>query len=553
MKSRLVKIIHFLCILITCLIFLVILIGLSTSPSVAQKRRNSQRSDQIQVFKINYVNNPDLAKISYLDIWEVDRSSQTLIAAITPSQKSWLLAQGYALTQINPLNSSVSKPNIGVCYRSVSQLYSDLQTQQAAYPDLISLQKIGLSYDNHDLWVAKITNQAISSPKPRLFVMANIHGRELITPETAFAFLNKLLQNYGKDPDITALVDWQETYILITANPDGHIKTEQNISPYGWRKNTQPYGVCSNLDYGVDLNRNHSFTWGQGLGSSNIPCDLTYSGPSAASEPETQAIESFARSIFADQRGPLITDAAPITTTGMLISLHSYGNLILWPWGDSFTQAPNAFGLSQLGFKMAGFNQFSPMQAINLYPTDGTTDQWAYGELGIAAFTYEIGSSSDGFFPTCDRYEALIQPNVNALLFAATSSYTPYQAGSGPEVINMAVTPNGVNATNSITLTATLESSTKPIQAAEIYIDIPPWAGGVFQPLQAADGGFDTYSEKIAAVLNLTPNDQRMVPGTHLVWLRSQDIDGMWGPFKVAFVKILGQHFFPVLFGSNNP
>ena len=33
------------------------------------------------------------------------------------------------------------------------------------------------------------------------------------------------------------------------------------------------------------------------------------------------------------------------------------------------------------------------MQSIGLYPTSGTSDDWAYGDLGIAAFTFEMGTT----------------------------------------------------------------------------------------------------------------------------------------------------------------
>ncbi len=536
-------------IVVTALLFL--LGGLPAYPSSANDDLGEIPKDELlQVFKIDFSNNLNIAQIAYLDIWEIDHSTHTLIAALTPAQADELRRQGYTLTKVSLPEKSPGQVGIGFCYRPVDQLYVDLFSLASSHPGLISVQKIGLSYSQTDLWVAKITNQALIADKPRLFVLANVHGRELITPETAFAFMDTLLQNYGQDPDITALVDWQETYIMLTANPDGHKKTEQNIYPEGWRKNTQPYGACSSLTFGVDLNRNHSFGWGQGLGSSSYPCDLTYSGPAPASEPETQAIENFTRSIFQDQRGPTITDAAPITTTGMLISLHSYGNLILWPWGDRYDQAPNGYGLAALGSKMANFNQYTPTQAINLYPTDGTTDQWAYGELGIAAFTFEIGSNYDGFSPSCDRYHALIDPNVNALVYAARSSYLPFQAGPGPEVANFSVT---APETNHFILTADIDSASNPIQAAELYLDTPPWAAGNGVQIQAADGSFDTNSENINTSLAAVSQNSALTPGVHMIWLRAQTQNGYWGPFRTAFIHVEAKNFIPIIFGAVTP
>ena len=65
------------------------------------------------------------------------------------------------------------------------------------------------------------------------------------------------------------------------------------LNPYGydnsWRKNGPNTGVQGTS--GVDLNRNFDFRWDRG-GSTN-PDHNEYRGPSAASEPETQAIRNF--------------------------------------------------------------------------------------------------------------------------------------------------------------------------------------------------------------------------------------------------------------------
>ena len=53
-----------------------------------------------------------------------------------------------------------------------------------------------------------------------------------------------------------------------------------------WRKTRSNYGdSCT----GVDVNRNFDANWAV-TGSSSDPCSETYHGPSAASEPATQAL-----------------------------------------------------------------------------------------------------------------------------------------------------------------------------------------------------------------------------------------------------------------------
>ena len=154
--------------------------------------------------------------------------------------------------------------------------------------------------------------------------MAEIHARELTTAETAMRYAEYLIDNYSIDPDITWLLDYFRVYIVTMTNPDGRKFAELGNS---WRKNTDNEngsGCVIPNHYGIDLNRNHSFQWG---GVETDPCNINYQGPSAVSEPETQAIQNFVLTLFPDQRGPGDSEPAPLNTTGTFISLHSYDGL----------------------------------------------------------------------------------------------------------------------------------------------------------------------------------------------------------------------------------
>jgi len=480
-----------------------------------------------EVVRIPFTSQAQLERLtSRLDVWEVHRDEGYVVAFVGPQDHAWLTQEGFAF---RPNPAQPIRPNAlsdYACYRTIDQLYTQLSDWAAQYPDIVSLSTIGNSFENRELKVMRLTHHSTTGFKPRFFLMANIHGRELITNETATVFIQKLLQGYGNDPDITWLLDYDEIYVLVSANPDGHVKNEQNLSLY-WRKNTHPYGSCTL--YGVDLNRNSDFKWG-GVGSSGDLCAETYHGPSAASEPETQVVENFVRTLFPDQRGLGESDAAPITATGILITLHSYGNLVLWPWGWTDTAAPNSPQLQQLGQKLAAFNGYTPQQAVGLYPTSGTTDDWAYGELGLASYTFEIGSNSDGFYPDCSRYDALIQPNISALLYAAKVARTPYLTPFGPDTTGVTVS---LTATGSIAL-ATVRaaiSGGQVISAAEVYVDTPPWAGGAPHILTASDGVFNANVEAVSGTFPAVG----LAPGRHIIFVRGQDSAGSWGPVSAAF------------------
>lgn len=142
---------------------------------------------------------------------------------------------------------------------------------------------------------------------------------------------------------------------------------------------------------GADLNRNYPFMWAGG----SSQCYSTYPGPSAGSEPETDAITDYARSIFPDQKGSNPSDPVDeITATGMFIDLHSYSELVLWPWGYTYNNAPNHASLRAMSYKFAYYNGYSPEKSSGLYLTRGSTDDWAYGELGVPGFCIEVGIAS---------------------------------------------------------------------------------------------------------------------------------------------------------------
>ena len=118
---------------------------------------------------------------------------------------------------------------------------------------------------------------------------------------------------------------------------------------------------------------------------------------------------------------------APDDTTGVFLDIHSYGELVLWPWGFTSGAAPNATALQTLGRKYAYFNSHTPQQAYALYATDGTTDDHAYGELGVAAYCFEVGTA---FFQSCSYFESTLLPANMPALSMRPSSKDPSQVPS---------------------------------------------------------------------------------------------------------------------------
>jgi carboxypeptidase T len=439
------------------------------------------------------------------------------------------------------------------CYETVEETFQAAQNFATTFPNLAQWLDVGDSWQKtqnlggYDVRVLKLTNSAFGGTKPKLFVNSAIHAREYTTAPLTLEFARWLVNGYGVDADATWILDHHEVHLMLQSNPDGRKKAEGGLS---WRKNTNTaYCGATSNNRGADLNRNFSFGWNTtgGQGSSGNQCDLTYRGPLPGSEPEVQALQAYVRSIFPDRRGPNPGDAAPADTMGMHIDVHSYSQLVLWPWGTTSTPAPNGTALQTLGRRLAFFNGYTPQQSIGLYPTDGTSDGPSYGELGVAAYTIELGTS---FFESCSTYNSSTKPkNLPALIYAAKVVRAPYQIPGGADVTTLTLgndaSGGGVTAGTPVSVTGSAthtrfnqSNGTEPtlnVTAAEAYIDVPPWSAGATPiALAATDGTFNATTESIAGTLSTSG----LSLGNHLVFVRARAANGQWGPVTAKFLKI---------------
>ena len=444
------------------------------------------------------------------------------------------------------------------CYETVEETFAAGDALIAARPTLGTWVTAGSSWQKtqgtggYDLKVLKLTNSAVPAPagaeKPKLFINSAIHAREYTTAPLVLEFARWLVNGHGSNADATWILDHHEVHLLLHANPDGRKRAETGLS---WRKNVNNAFCANSNNRGIDLNRNFAFGWNStgGQGSSGAQCDLTYRGPTAGSEPETTAVQTYVRSLWPDRRGPGLSDPAPSDTSGVHLDIHSYSQLVLWPWGTTATPSGNATALQTMGRRLAWFNGYTPKQSIGLYPTDGTSDGPSYGELGVAAFTIELGTA---FFESCTSYNATTKPlNLPALVYAAKVVRTPYITPGGPDVLAPTLSGDasgaGVPAGMPVTLTASATDTrfnnsngaepTQSIAAAEYTIDVPPWQPNpVAVPLQASDGSFDTSTEGLTGTVATTG----LAAGPHLVYLRARDASGTWGPVSAVFLNISG-------------
>jgi len=247
----------------------------------------------------------------------------------------------------------------------------------AEYPDKAQRFQIGTSYEGRKMNLLRISNN-LRSNKRAVWIDGGIHAREWASPSAVTYLMNELLQNSNQYSDILNKYD---IYILPLANPDGY--EYSHAKDRLWRKTRSKHRVGGSRCVGVDPNRNWGYHWA-GKGASGDPCDETFYGPHAFSEPETDAIQKF---IMARQG-----------SWDLYLTFHSYGQYILYPWGYARKDTLDKKDLHNLGVKgaqavrsLSGRKYSVGSAAKMLYPAAGGSDDWAKGSAGIKySYTIEL-------------------------------------------------------------------------------------------------------------------------------------------------------------------
>ena len=265
---------------------------------------------------------------------------------------------------------------------------------QSLYPGIISERCfIGQTIEGRDIWAFKVSdNPNEDEDEPELLYTALTHAREPLGMMNLIYFIQLLAEGYGLDPELTYLINNREMWFIPVVNPDGYVYNE-TIEPDGGgmhRKNRLDTGCGDGTNRGVDLNRNYGYGWGSdNTGSSPNPCSTTYRGESPFSEPETQAVALFI--IEHEFKN--------------VLHYHSYSNIYIHAWGDgSLPDEPDLTTLTEVGEEMARYNGYPVGTGLATigYTVNGDAVDWTYGEQDIISYVPEVGSSSQGFWPSED-------------------------------------------------------------------------------------------------------------------------------------------------------
>uniref|UniRef100_A0AAY4EGX1 Peptidase M14 domain-containing protein n=1 Tax=Denticeps clupeoides TaxID=299321 RepID=A0AAY4EGX1_9TELE len=260
-------------------------------------------------------------------------------------------------------------------YHSLEDIYYWINRTITDNPDRAKVILIGSSYEKRPLYVLKLSGRKSNDAKKAMWIDCGIHAREWISPAFCLWFC---LKYYGENVEVTQLLDTLDLYVLPVMNPDGYKYTWTTNRM--WRKNRSkhPHSDC----IGTDLNRNFDANWCT-EGASDYPCEEIYCGQFPESEPESRAVANFLRSHK--------------DTVKLYFSIHSYSQMLLFPYSCSYEQAQNHDELLALVQEAAQNirryyrNQYKyGAGAKTIYLAPGGSDDWAY-KMGIEySFTFEL-------------------------------------------------------------------------------------------------------------------------------------------------------------------
>jgi carboxypeptidase T len=503
--------------------------------------------------------------------WEEAINAGTTQLTIPLEEAERLQADGFSVQVLGVAPQQAHDP-WPACYHRLDEIYAWSVAFAAEHGHLVERIDIGDSFckiaggcvtpggdsiPGGDLLVMRVTNRRADGIKQGvMWIDGGLHAREIPTVELMKAAVEYLVDGYGVHPQITWLLDHFELHVGLASNPDGRQLVElgaaepYNYGPWLWRKNANPgedadacrWPPTGGNQYGVDLNRNHSFKW-DAPGHSTNPCAATYRGQAPASEPEIEAYANYVRSLFPRQRGEADDDAADQDTTGLMINFHNatYPGTVLVPWGWTTARAPNDAELLAIGQRMASFNGYGVQYA--LYPVSGNTRDWGYGELGIPAYVVEV--QGNDFITPCVELPRVIDQNIDAIVHALGLADRPYQRIQGPEIIDARVTGIDDRSIHILARATELRSGGDAIAAVEAVFALPGGAPVTSMPgpasahgdgmaLTPVDGQYDERSENVVLELAVA----EIPPGPLLVALRSRDAGGYWGPPTIVAVEV---------------
>lgn len=287
-------------------------------------------------------------------------------------------------------------------YHSYDQIVARADELVRLHPERITRVTLGETTQFHrPIYAYRVSSDARrTQPKPGVLFDGCHHADEVMGAEIVFTLLQKLVLDYGRDPEVTSWVDRCEIYLVPVVNVDGHDIVTSGRDPR-WRKNARDVngdGVTGVFPEGVDVNRGYDFNWA--MGGTGEPASDRYRGEHPFSEAENRAMRR-------------LLELKPLVLS---VSYHSQGEVIYYPWQWGTQAAPDDALIREIAGEIAG--QIPTMAGTGTYATapGGPGSQsyaWLYGRKGVLDFIIETGKGAHLFPP--EEVPGIIAANLGGV------------------------------------------------------------------------------------------------------------------------------------------
>lgn len=123
-----------------------------------------------------------------------------------------------------PASSSSDVGTVHFTHHNNEQMYNVLKDMSINFPEITLAYSIGETTNHNPLMVLEISdNPGVHEPgEPEFKYVGNMHGNEVTGRETLLHLISYLCTRYGKDPEVTNLVNSTRIHIMPSMNPDGY-------------------------------------------------------------------------------------------------------------------------------------------------------------------------------------------------------------------------------------------------------------------------------------------------------------------------------------------
>lgn len=300
--------------------------------------------------------------------------------------------------------------NSSVIYASILAMSHKINSMKSSRirTDFFSYGKTSQGVNIYAIRIGLISNDF--STIPVILGDAGMHGNEWITALSGHKIIDNLLHN----PAALRILEKVDVIFTPCVNRDGYDASliKQFSMMYG-RKNHQASargGCAIPENVGTNINRNFDWHWNS-VNSREDPCNYNYRGDYANSAVETQALIGL------------------MNTPNVIFyyTIHSFGNLILYPYGNTGEDVPNRRLMEQVADAAQKVlkDEFGQNYVVGsthevLYTTTGASKDYAVGVANIPiSLIHEIGGDAIDF-----------QPRSEDIPFYAESAWKAFEAMS---------------------------------------------------------------------------------------------------------------------------